>query len=268
MNLSRPCNLTNLTDSHNHLHFPQFDKDREEVLRRAADCGIDTMLCVGIDPEDSRGALSFARNASGIFVAVGIHPNNAAEYTPNDVYDLESLVLQERVVAIGETGFDMFRRPGMVQQQKRLFTAHVEIARKCQLPLVIHDRDAHELTLRVMDDTNGWELGGVWHCFSGDTTLAELIVRKGFYISVPGVITYKNANLLRSAIARVPQDRLLVETDAPYLSPVPYRGRRNEPAFLSRTIKKIADLLMITPEHIAQISTRNFQNVFGTKSLF
>lgn len=268
MNLSDSFNFTNIADSHNHLHFPKFDNDREAVIRRAADCGIKTMLCVGIDPEDSKRALRFTRLACGIYAAIGIHPNKAAEYISNDVYDLESLVLQERVVAIGETGFDMFHQPDTFQQQKKIFCAHVELAKKCQLPIVIHDREAHEQTLRVMDDTNGWELGGVWHCFSGDTKLAEMIVRKGFYISVPGVITFNNAKLLRSVIARIPQERLLVETDAPYLSPVPYRGRRNEPSFLWHTIKKVAELQMITPEHCAQIATRNFHSVFGMKSLF
>lgn len=256
-----------MIDSHNHIHFREFRKDLEEVMHRATTRGVRAMLTVGIDPSDSARALDAARAYQGVYVSVGIHPQNGGRFTPEDVYALSNLSA-EKVVAIGETGFDLYRTPHSVEAQKDLFIAHIELARLMKLPIVIHDRMAHGQTMAVLDETGAWCLGGVFHCFSGDTSLARTIVRKGFFVSIPGVVTFGNASQLRDVVREIPLENLLVETDAPYLAPEPYRGKRNEPAYTARTIEEIARLKGVTPDEVALRTAENFCRLFlGGRSL-
>lgn len=250
-----------MIDAHNHIHFKEFDADRDEVLARAATTGIKAMLAVGIDPVDSERAIAVSLAYPAVYASIGIHPQLADRYSFEDVMNLESLACS-RVIAVGETGFDLYRSPTTERLQRSLFEAHVELARKLRLPLVIHDRQAHEHTLAVLDETQGWNVGGVFHCFSGDTDLAMDVLDRGFHISIPGVVTYPNARKLMDVVRAVPLERMLVETDAPYLSPHPMRGRRNEPSYMARTVEEIARIKNVSPEDVAGTTRVTFQRLF------
>ena len=252
----------NLADSHNHLHFDDFRKDRSEVMDRARQAGVKAMLLVGIDPDDTLRALETAETRDGLFESVGIHPQLAGEFSPGDVLALAALAQKHKVVAVGETGFDLYRAPETEDRQKDLFRAHIELARSCSLPLIIHDRDAHRQSVDMLEEEGAWALGGVFHCFSGDAAMAGHIVDKGFFLSVPGVLTYKNATVLREAVSACPLESLLVETDAPYLAPVPYRGKRNEPSYLRETIRELAAIKKVDAERMAEITMENFFRLF------
>ncbi len=258
MNSVSSCSLK-IADSHSHLHFEEYGADLDAVLERARKVGVDRFLLVGIDPADSERAVAQAAVIEGCFAAVGIHPQNAGKISPAEVERLGNF---KDAVAIGETGFDLHWTPETELQQEELFRAHIDLARKLGKPLVIHDREAHEQTLRVLDDTDGWSLGGVMHCFSGDASMARYVVERGFYVSIPGVVTFKNAGILRDALEHVPLERLLIETDAPFLSPVPYRGKRNEPAYLVYIIEKIAEVKRSTPADVAGYTYENFKRLF------
>ncbi len=252
----------NAVDAHSHIHFRHFRKDMDLVIQRAFAAGVVGMLAVGIDPEDCRQALAVAGQNENIFVSLGIHPQNADTFGVDDVLALSGLVNDGPVVAVGETGFDLYRTPGSEAAQEELFRAHIQLAGQLKLPLVIHDREAHEQTCRVLDDTDGWALGGVFHCFSGDVALARRVVENGFYVSIPGVVTYKNAGILQEVVRAVPKEFLLAETDAPYLTPEPYRGKRNEPAYVIHTIQAMAKIKGMTSEDLAGTTTENFERLF------
>ncbi len=256
----------NLIDSHNHLHFDNFRKDRSDVMDRARQAGVKAMLLVGIDPDDTLRALETAEAREGLFTSMGIHPQMAGVFSPEDVRALAALAENGKIVAVGETGFDLYRTPETEDQQKELFRAHIELARSCSLPLIIHDRDAHRQTVDMLEEEGAWSLGGVFHCFSGDAAMASHIVAKGFFLSVPGVLTYKNAAVLREAVCVCPLESLLIETDAPYLAPVPYRGKRNEPSYLIETIRELAAIKKIDAECMAEITTDNFFRLFARAS--
>lgn len=248
-----------LADSHNHIHFSECDTSA--ILKRARDAGVVNQLLVGIDPHDCRRALEVARDEPGLYAAIGIHPQLAGEYARRDVEALADLA-GPKVVAVGETGFDLYRTPQSEALQAELFRDHIELARRLRLPLVIHDRQAHAQTLALLDETAAWTLGGVMHCFSGDVDLARIVINKGFYLSIPGVITYKNARDLVAVAAFAPAERLLIETDAPYLSPQPYRGKPNEPAYLIETLTCLARIKEIAVDEMAAITVDNFHTLF------
>ncbi|MGC9323577.1 MAG: TatD family hydrolase [Desulfomonilia bacterium] len=261
MNSAHSCK-TILADSHNHIHFKAFSRDLDGVMVRAHDQGIRLMLAVGIDKRDSLEALRVARTYQGVYASIGIHPQNAGKASFRDVIGLADIHEPGRVVAVGETGFDLYRTPDTRSEQKDLFRSHIELARKLNLPLVIHDRNAHEETVAVLDETDGWSLGGVFHCFSGDTALAQYVVSKGFLVSVPGVVTFKNSLVLRQVVSQTPETCLLVETDAPYLSPEPFRGKRNEPAYIRHTVEEVARIKERTFDEIVEITSENFRRLF------
>lgn len=252
-------------DSHNHLHFDSYGTDLDEVVGRSLSSGVTRMLLVGIDVDDSKNAIALASRHEGLFASIGIHPQNAGVFTLEDVLSLEMLADGNKVVAVGETGFDLYRTPESEPLQKELFSAHIDLARKLDLPLVIHDRNAHAQTLEVLDGHDGWSLGGVFHCYSGDAAMASRVLDKGYFISVPGVVTYKTAEVLREVVGMCPMDRLLTETDAPFLSPVPHRGRRNEPAYMIRTIEEIARVKGMEPQAVGQAAYDNFARLFLSK---
>jgi TatD DNase family protein len=250
-----------MTDSHNHIHFKEFEADLALVMERAAAVGVKTMLAVGTDPDDSARAVAAAGKLQGVYAAVGIHPQLAHIYRPEDVNRLEGIVT-DRVVAVGETGFDLYRAAGSASEQEKIFIAHMGLARRLNLPIVIHDREAHDLTVAILDRAGGWESGGVFHCFSGDVDLAWTVVNRGFLVSIPGVITYRRAQTLRDVVRAIPMEAILVETDAPYLAPEPSRGRRNEPSFMVRTVEEIARIKGLDPEHVAGAASDNFRRLF------
>jgi len=254
--------IMNIIDSHNHIHFKAFHKDREDTLKRARDGGVTAMLAVGIDPKDCEKALEVARAHGNVYASIGIHPQNADTYSEKDVESLLGLCSDPRIVAVGETGYDLYRTPESEPKQKRLFEAHIELARSCSLPLIIHDRDAHSKTVQVLNDMKAWTLGGVFHCFSGDDQLAKTVTEKGFLVSIPGVVTFRNASILRDVVSRTPLESLLVETDAPYLTPEPFRGKRNEPCYVVKVVEEIARIKKKNVQDVARITTDNFTSLF------
>jgi TatD DNase family protein len=250
-----------IADSHNHLHFDECKKNLDDIINRAFSAGVEKILLVGIDTEDSIKAGKLSENYEEIYTSVGIHPQMAKKYSREDVYKLSSQI-NKKVVAVGETGFDFFRAPDSYIEQEEIFKAHIKLSKEHSLPLVIHDREAHKETIRVLDENDGWSMGGVMHCFSGDMDLASYILSRGFYLSITGVITYKSATVLRKVAEMTPLDRLLIETDAPYLSPVPYRGRMNEPAYLIEVLKMLSEIKNIGIEELSEITFSNFENLF------
>jgi TatD DNase family protein len=227
-------------------------------------CGVSGMLLVGIDLQDSENAAHLSSKHKGLFSSIGIHPQNADKYLPSEVEELRRISKKyEKVVAVGETGFDLFHTPHTYKQQKDFFLAHMDIARDLSLPLIIHDREAHAQTTELMNEYRSYNLSGVFHCFSGDVSMARFVIDLGFYLSIPGVVTYKNAAKLKEVVSFCPLDVLLVETDAPFLAPVPYRGKRNEPSFLVKTINEISRIKAFSIEEVCSATSENFKRLFS-----
>lgn len=252
-----------LIDTHAHLDMEDFEEDIKEVAHRAFENGIEQIISVGIDLSSSTKALELARKHSRIFSTVGFHPHHADSATQGDLERLAELARDPHVVAWGEIGLDYFRNRSTRSGQMSVFKKQLEIAAELRLPVVIHDREAHGDVLSCLEAMGGGRPRGVIHCFSGDLELAERFIALGFYISFPGTVTFPKAYTARDVAARIPLDRLFVETDAPYLAPVPFRGKRNEPAFAAHTAREIAKLRGIDFEELALRSSENARRLFG-----
>jgi len=251
-------------DSHAHLEMREFDRDREDVILRAAAAGVDYIVTVGTTLRECRKALEIARRDPAVYAAVGIHPHDAKEIDHNTYDVLKTLAGDEAVVAYGEIGLDFFRNLTPPEIQRRRFAEQLEVAADLGLPVIIHDREAHDETLAALSGRPGGR-GGVFHCFSGDREMADRCIEMGFYLSIPGTVTFPKADSLREVVRSVPLSRLLVETDAPYLAPVPHRGKRNEPAFVVRTAEKVAEIKGVPLAEVAAATTRNAMDVFGIR---
>lgn len=257
-----------LTDTHCHLTAESFDEDRNAVLSRARKAGVASINVVGYTLGHSQKAVEMCKGQPHLHAAVGISPHDAKDAPHDFRKKLERLVLDNRheVVAIGETGLDFYHLISPRELQIDCFTQHVELARELGLPLVIHVREAFEETIEILQRLDADQSGGVFHCFTGSPEQAKQAAEMGFYVSFAGIITFKKAELVRESATAVPDDRLLVETDAPYLAPVPKRGKRNEPAFLVYTVREMARIRKTSPEHIAEMTTLNALRLFGTDS--
>jgi TatD DNase family protein len=231
-----------LFDTHAHLHFPEFDTDREAMLQRAREAGVRRMVTIGTEPETSRAAVALAAREADVWATVGIHPHDAAEADEAALAEIEGLAAQSRVVAIGEIGLDYFRNLSPVADQQRVFRTLLAMARRIGKPVVVHCRDAAEDVLRILTEERVAEVGGIMHCFSGDVALARRCLDLGLLISLAGPLTYPNARALPDVARFVPADRLVVETDCPFLPPQGHRGQRNEPAYLAITAARVAEL--------------------------
>ncbi len=255
-----------MIDTHAHLDDAAFSGDLPGVLERAQVAGVDRILAVGTDLPSSRAAVALADGHQSIWAAVGVHPHDAGKLYPADLDELRELARGDRVVAIGETGLDFYRNLAPREAQIAAFRLHLDLAREVSLPVIVHDRDAHEDTLRELKRWVAYQYGqrfGVLHCFSGDLAMAEEAVALGFYISIAGPVTYAKNGPLVEVVRQLPLDRLLLETDCPYLSPEPFRGRRNEPAFMVRTAQEIARIRNLTVEDVAAATTANAVQLFG-----
>ena len=252
----------NLVDSHCHINFEPLSTDREAVLARARDSGIAYMLCVGVNLEDFPQVRELAHSHEHIFASVGVHPNERDGREPKPE-ELVALAQDPRVVAIGETGLDYYRCDGELGWQQERFRCHIRAAKTCAKPLIIHMRDAGADTLKIMREEGANEVGGVMHCFTAGWDVAREAIALNFHISFSGIITFKNAAALREVARRVPAERLLVETDAPYLAPVPYRGKTNEPAFVRYVAQCLAELRECPIETLADQTTSNFFSLFS-----
>jgi len=253
-----------LIDSHSHIYGKEFAQDLPEMLERASAAGVGTIIAVGADLESSREACRLAEAYHRIYCSVGIHPHDADRVT-EPCYQVVRDLAREcgKVVAIGEVGLDFYRDRSARPAQEEVFRRFIRLARELKLPLIIHDRDAHERIVAIMREEGAAEVGGVLHCFSGDLQMARDVIEMGFRISIPGTITYASNQALREVVRGVKIEQLLVETDSPYLSPVPHRGKRNEPAFVRFAAERIAELKGLSAEDVGRITSFNARRLFG-----
>ena len=249
-----------LVDSHCHLDFAESPAERREIVARAHAAGVATLLTIGTRLDEFPSVLAIAEADRDIWCSVGVHPHEAKDHATLGSDQLAQLAAHPKVVGIGETGLDFHYDLSPRDVQERVFRAHIAASRATGLPLVIHAREADDEIARILGEER--PPPGVMHCFSSGPGLAEAALRLGFYISISGIVTFKNATELRAIVRDLPLDRLLVETDSPYLAPVPYRGRRNEPAFVAATAAAVATLKEMTPEALAAATTANFYRLF------
>lgn len=248
-------------DSHCHLAFPELAGDIDGVLARMASAGVGTALSVCTRLDEFERVHALALRDERIFASVGVHPDSTGGEEPT-VERLVELASRPRVIAIGETGLDYYRLPEPLQWQRDRFRAHIRAAREAGRPLIIHTRSAAEDTLRIMREERAGEAGGVMHCFTESLEVAQAAIELGFFISFSGIVTFKNARELQAVARALPLDRLLIETDAPYLAPVPFRGRTNEPAFVPHVAQKLAELHGTSTEAVAAETKMNFCRCF------
>lgn len=253
-----------LVDSHCHLDFPELSGDADSVLARAQEAGVGHLLTIGTKITKFDGVLAMAERFENVSCSVGIHPHEAGVEPAMDVGKLMDFAKHPKVVAFGETGLDFFYEHSPRDDQERSFRVHIAAAREAGLPIIVHTRDADPETASILEDEMGkGAFTGVIHCFSSGPELAEKALELGFYISLSGIVTFKKAEELRAVTKTVPLDRLLVETDSPYLAPVPHRGKTNEPAYVAHTAAVVADLKGISPEALAAQTTENFFRLFS-----
>lgn len=251
-----------LIDSHAHLELSEFDSDRKEVIRRAGERGVEYIVTVGINLEDSENAVAIAERYDTIYASVGVHPHDVKGIDETTYDSLRKLSESNKVIAYGEIGLDFFRNLSPRELQTRRFEEQLELASELGLPVIIHDREAHRETVEMLKNRKNVS-GGVIHCFSGDYDMAVGCLDMGFYISIPGTITYKKAETLRDVVRKMPMDRMLVETDCPFLSPEPKRGKRNEPANVVYTARRIAQIKDLSYEEVAMTTSNNTKRLFG-----
>jgi TatD DNase family protein len=254
-----------LIDSHAHLEMPDFTKDLEAVIQRAKESGIEYIFTVGTEKKDWKRALEIANSHSTIYAILGIHPHNAKEIDGQTYPLLRELCRDKKVRALGEMGLDFFRNLSPRDAQLKRFREQIGLAKEIGLPIVVHDREAHQETLEILKSESAGECGGIIHCFSGDYEMAKVCTDMGFYISIPGTITFKNAGSFREIVKKIPLESLLVETDAPFLTPEPFRGKRNEPGYVRYTAQKMAEIKKIPFEKVAEVTTENALRVYGLK---
>ncbi|MFO7952832.1 MAG: TatD family hydrolase [Bacillota bacterium] len=254
-----------LIDTHAHLDFPKFKNDLDEALNRARQAGVVAIINVGADERSSKNSVSLSKKYPQIGASVGIHPHGAAEVGDNWLEKLEKLARDDHVLAVGEIGLDYYRNLSPREDQERVFREQLRLACRVQRPVIIHNRDAHDETLRVLKEEKLPAKVGVMHCFSGDRHLAEELLDLGFYISVAGPLTYPKSHALRDLLNYIPEDRLLFETDAPYLSPQAYRGKRNEPSYVKLVYERAALALGQDLEQLAEKVYVNAVRLFSDK---
>ncbi|MHB1053707.1 MAG: TatD family hydrolase [Thiobacillus sp.] len=249
-------------DSHCHINFPDLADKLPEVFDLMAHNQVSHALCISVELEKFPEVLALAEAHPNVYASVGVHPDHE-DCTEPTVAELVALADHPKVVAIGETGLDYFRLTGDLEWQRERFRTHIRAARATCKPLVIHTRSAAEDTLRIMREEQAGEAGGVMHCFTESLAVAEAAIEQGFYISFSGIVTFKNATTLREVAAAIPLERMLIETDSPYLAPVPYRGRTNQPGFVKHVAEEIARVRGISLEAVGEATSQNFFRLFA-----
>jgi len=253
-----------LIDTHTHLDDIRYDADREATIERARQAGVCAFVTIGCDLVTSRSAVTLADRHPDIYASIGVHPHEVRHIGDGWYDELRRLALHEKVVAYGEIGLDYHYNHSAPKEQRERFREQVQLARELRLPVIIHTREAQEDTISILKEEKASEVGGVFHCFSGDTWLAKDALDLGFYLSFSGILTFTNATMLREIAKQTPLDRVLIETDCPYLTPVPHRGKRNEPAFVSHVAKQLADIHAdLSLAQIEQATTNNAQRLFS-----
>lgn len=253
-----------LFDTHAHLDEEGFHPDRAETIQRAIETGVETILTIGITAESSQRAVDLAADFPHVYAVVGIQPNYVAQMKPNDWELIETLSTADKVVGIGETGLDRYWDYAPIELQQEYFRKHIQLSHQLDLPFVVHCREAEADVVQLLQqEANGNPLKGIMHSFCGDPETANACLELGLHISFAGMLTFKKNDELRETARQIPLERLLIETDAPYLAPVPMRGKRNEPAFVIHTCKCLAELHDKTPEEMAEITTANAKSLFN-----
>lgn len=252
-----------LIDSHCHLDMDAYADDLDQVLARAVQSGVTRTITIGIDLKSSQQAVHLARTYKNIYAAVGVHPHHAEELSGETLDQLRQLAVQKEVVAYGEIGIDTVKNYAPLAAQKDAFVRQLKLAKELNKPVIIHDREAHDEIYSILQANGPFPAGGVIHCYSGDKDLALKFIDLGFYISIPGVVTFKKAETLQEAVSAIALEALLVETDGPFLAPVPQRGKRNEPQLTLYTAQKVAELKGLTLDQVARQTTKNAEKLFG-----
>ncbi len=248
-------------DSHCHINFKELAADIDGVLERMQHNGVTSALCVSVNLEDFPQVLALAVQHPNVYASVGVHPDHESVEEPT-VARLVKLADHPSIIAIGETGLDYYRLTGDLEWQRERFRTHIRAARQCKKPLIIHTRSASEDTLRIMAEEGASEAGGVMHCFTESWEVAKAALDLGFYISFSGIVTFKSASELKEVAKKVPMDRMLIETDSPYLAPVPFRGKTNQPAYVKHVAEEIALLRGISAAEIGDATSANFAHLF------
>ncbi|HIW33243.1 MAG TPA: TatD family hydrolase [Candidatus Paenibacillus intestinavium] len=254
-----------LFDTHAHLDSPQFDEDRAEMIARAREAGVELIVNIGFDRKTIPTTIALAEEYDFIYAAVGWHPVESIHMQAGDLEWIEELCQHPKVVAIGEIGLDYHWDTSPKEVQHEVFRKQIRLAKKVNKPIIIHNRDAHEDVIRILKEEDASEVGGIMHCYSGSWETAQQCLDMNFYISFGGPVTFKNARVPKEVLANVPLDRLLIETDCPYLAPHPHRGKRNETAFVSLIAETASQIKGISVEKLAAITTQNGKNCFRIK---
>ena len=252
-----------LVDTHAHLDMMGDEKEIDTVIHRAVNGGVSRIISVGIDTDSSRAAVRLAREYACVYAAVGCHPHHADACSRSELEELAGMASRREVVAWGEIGLDFYRNYASREAQQRIFEDQLALADELHFPVIIHDREAHEAVYATLKKSGKGKERGVIHCFSGDLSLAEALMDLGYFISIPGTVTYKNASMVKQVASTIPMDRLLMETDAPFLAPVPKRGKRNEPLYVTYTAQEIARLRGISIDELAARTSENAGRLFG-----
>lgn len=250
-----------LIDTHAHLQFENYDEDRELVIQRAIKNNVDSIITIGTDEKSSGQAHQLAQKFAIVYAAVGIHPNDSTNVHAEDIKKIEELAKKEKVVAIGEIGLDYYRDHASREKQHEVLRKQIRLARELVLPIIIHNREAQHDILDLLKEEKAEEVSGVFHSFSGEIDFLESVLASNYYVSFTGPVTFKNTNY-NKLIDCVPLEQLLLETDSPFLSPVPFRGKRNEPAYIKYIAEKIAQIKGVSIEEIAEITSENAQSLF------
>ncbi len=255
-----------LIDTHTHLDDPRYDGDRDAMITRAREAGVTTLITIGCDLTTSRAAIGLAERYPFVYASVGVHPHEVKRIDDAWYDELRKLAKHEKVAAYGEIGLDYHYNHSSPQEQRKRFREQIRLAAELRLPVIIHTREAQEDTIAILREEKASEVGGVFHCFSGDAWLAKDALDLGFYLSFSGILTFQNATMLRDIAKTVPLDRLLIETDCPYLTPVPHRGKRNEPAYVRYVAEKLTELIGLggpqSLEALAQRTSENARRLF------
>jgi TatD DNase family protein len=252
-----------LIDTHCHLDFKDFEPDRQDVIKRSRENGIDRMINVGSSISGTLESISLSENNDFIYASAGIHPHEAGKVTKEDIRLFKKSLGAEKVVAVGEIGLDYYRNISPKDKQKELFIISLEAAKEKSLPVIIHNREAGEDTLSILKNVMGGKVKGVMHCFSGDRVFLERCLDMGMFVSFTCNITFKNAGALRDIVKLVPMERLLLETDSPFLAPQVFRGRRNEPSYLMYLAEEISGIKGVCFDDIARVTTANAERLFN-----
>ncbi|WP_037286051.1 TatD family hydrolase [Saccharibacillus sacchari] len=252
-----------LFDTHTHMDAPEFEEDRDAAMARAVEAGVSRLVNIGFNRETIPTTLALAEKYDFVYAAIGWHPVDAIDMQEGDLEWIESLCSHEKVVAIGEIGLDYHWDKSPKDVQHRVLREQIALAKRVKLPIVIHNREAHEDTIRILKEENASEVGGIMHAFSGSWETAKICLDMGFHLSFGGPVTFKNAKQPKEVLEKTPMDRLLIETDAPYLTPHPYRGKRNETAYVRLVAEMAAQLKGVSLEEIAEQTMKNANKLFG-----